>query len=752
MENFIQRILKIRWFIIVIVSGLTCFFGYQVRNISIDSDVINSLNDNDPTARLYQTVGVEFGGNEIGMIALETDEVFTAEVIRHVKEITDSIRYTAGVSTVTSITDILDIKSSEWGIEIGQLIDEYNLPVEQHELDTLKEYVLSSDLYKGAIVSEDATATLIMFNLLHDADKQAVAREIKAKIEGMNLPESLYFGGLPFLLNDVTHLILSDIFWLLPVTFLIIALFLFLSFRSFRGIVLPIITAGISVVWTLGLMALMDYELTIASSYMPVVLLAVGSAYTIHVVNSFEYSRSVDKKQALLKALTYTIVPVLLASLTTIVGFISFVFGSYLQMIREFGIFTAAGTFFALLLSIFFVPALISAFSIKGKRSETDDRNEKNILNRLIIKPLVSIVVRHPRYTLAIWSLLLLISIAGIFLIKTSVNITSYFKKDNPTRITEDLMQRKFGGSLPVYVVFEGDIRSPEVLRTMILTEKYMKEDPNISVTQSVADLVEQMNDAMGEGKRIPDNKAKIEQLWFLLDGQDIMSQLVSDGLDKGIIQSKFASIETEEIDAFTKKMDKYISENSSDNCHIEFTGIPSIYFKLNNSLIKSQYSSLIIAVILVLVIVGIIMKSPLKGIFTTIPIIVTILMLLGFMGITGIPLDIATVLVGSIALGIGIDYSIHVISGFNNHLKENGDAEKALESTIKVSGKAVIVNAASVTAGFLVLLFCQMVPFQHFGLLIAISMLVSSIGSITLLPVLLILSRRRIKKSSINN
>jgi len=752
MENFIQRILKIRWFIIVIVSGLTCFFGYQVRNISIDSDVINSLNDNDPTARLYQTVGVEFGGNEIGMIALETDEVFTAEVIRHVKEITDSIRYTAGVSTVTSITDILDIKSSEWGIEIGQLIDEYNLPVEQHELDTLKEYVLSSDLYKGAIVSEDATATLIMFNLLHDADKQAVAREIKAKIEGMNLPESLYFGGLPFLLNDVTHLILSDIFWLLPVTFLIIALFLFLSFRSFRGIVLPIITAGISVVWTLGLMALMDYELTIASSYMPVVLLAVGSAYTIHVVNSFEYSRSVDKKQALLKALTYTIVPVLLASLTTIVGFISFVFGSYLQMIREFGIFTAAGTFFALLLSIFFVPALISAFSIKGKRSETDDRNEKNILNRLIIKPLVSIVVRHPRYTLAIWSLLLLISIAGIFLIKTSVNITSYFKKDNPTRITEDLMQRKFGGSLPVYVVFEGDIRSPEVLRTMILTEKYMKEDPNISVTQSVADLVEQMNDAMGEGKRIPDNKAKIEQLWFLLDGQDIMSQLVSDGLDKGIIQSKFASIETEMIDAFTKKMDKYISENSSDNCHIEFTGIPSIYFKLNNSLIKSQYSSLIIAVILVLVIVGIIMKSPLKGIFTTIPIIVTILMLLGFMGITGIPLDIATVLVGSIALGIGIDYSIHVISGFNNHLKENGDAEKALESTIKVSGKAVIVNAASVTAGFLVLLFCQMVPFQHFGLLIAISMLVSSIGSITLLPVLLILSRRRIKKSSINN
>lgn len=744
MEKLAQTIVKFKWLIISGVLVITIFLGYQIRNISINSDVINSLNDNDPTARLYQSVGVEFGGNEIGMIVLGTDNIFTANVIEHVKQVTDSIKYTIGVSTVTSITDILDIKSSEWGIEIGQLVDEYNLPAEKDELDSLRNYVLSKDLYRGVIVSDDGTATVIIFNLLHDADKQAVAQEIKAKIEGMDLPESVYYGGLPFLLNDVTNLILSDIFWLLPVTLIIIALFLLLSFNSFRGVVLPIVTAGISVIWTLGLMAALGFDLTISSSYMPVVLLAVGSAYTIHVVNSFEYNRSIGNKQAILAALTYTTIPVILASLTTIVGFISFVFGSYLQMIKEFGIFTATGTFFALLLSIFFVPALISAFSINGKRPEPKKKNGKNILSSFIIKPLTSMVIRHPWYTFAIWSLLLLLSIGGILMIKTSVDITSYFKKDNPTRITENIMQQKFGGSLPIYVVFEGDVQSPEVLKLMIQTEKFMKEDPNISVVQSVADLVEQMNDAMGEGETIPDEKAKIEQLWFLLDGQDIMSQLVSDDLDKGIIQSKFASIETEEIDSFTTLMDKYISENSSDNCRIEFTGIPSIYYKLNSSLIKSQYSSLIIAIILVLIIVGLIMKSLSKGIFATIPIIATILILLGFMGATGIPLDIATVLVGSIALGIGIDYSIHVISGFNNHLKEYGDAEKALESTLIISGKAVIVNAASVAGGFLVLLFCQMVPFQNFGLLIAISMLVSSIGSLTLLPVLLILSRRR--------
>lgn len=747
MENFADRLIRFRWLIVASVIALTVFLGYQIRNISIDSDVINSLNDDDPTARLYNNIGAQFGGNEVGMIVLESEDAFSAEILQHVKQITDSLRFTSGISTVTSITDIMDIKSSEWGIEIGKLVDEYDLPTEKNELDSLKTYVLSRDMYRGVIVSEDGTATVIIFTLLHDADKQAVANEIKGKIEEMKLKESVYYGGLPFLLNDVTDLILSDIARLMPVSFLIIALFLFLSFRSLRGVILPVLTAGIGVIWTIGLMAFTGYRLTIASSYMPVVLLAVGTAYTIHVVNSFEFNRFSGKIKAIKQAVLYTAVPVLLAAVTTMIGFVSFIFGSYLQMIREFGVFTAIGTLFALLLSIFFIPAFIAVIPKQGAKQGTVRKENDGILERMVLKPLLISVIKHPRYTIAVWCLLLLISIGGIFLIRTSVNITSYFKRDNPTRVTENLMQTKFGGSLPVYVVFEGDIQSPEVLKLMARTEKFMKEDPNIVITQSVADLVEQMNDAMGEGERIPDDKAKIEQLWFLLDGQEIMQQLVTYNLDSAVIQSKFAAIEAEAINDFTARMDQYILENSNENFKIEFTGIPSIYHKLNSSLIRSQYSSLIIAIILVLIIVGIMLRSFQKGVFAAIPIVTTIIILLGFMGITGIPLDIATVLVGSIALGIGIDYSIHVISGFNNHLKESNNAEEALRETLKISGKAVIINAASVAAGFLVLLFSQMLPFQHFGLLIAISMFGSGMGALTLLPVLLILSGRKLTK-----
>jgi hydrophobe/amphiphile efflux-3 (HAE3) family protein len=746
MEKLSRIIIKLKWIIVASVLALTIFFGYQTQFLTINSDILSSLPDDDPIASLYKEIGTQFGGNDMGMIVLESDNVFKTEILQHIKQITDSLRYTDGVSTVTSLTNILDIKSSEWGIEIGKLVDEYNLPNKQSQLDSLKNYVFSKEMYKGAIVSEDGTATVVMFTLLPDADKQSVAKEIKSKVENLNLPETLYFGGLPMMMNDISDLILADIVWLLPIVFVIIALILLLSFKSFRGVLLPLLTAGIAVIWTIGIMVVTGYELTIISNIIPVVLLALGSAYTIHVLNSINQSKEKDRKQALIKALTYIIVPVILAAVTTAIGFVSFVFGAYLTMIKDFGIFTAVGTLIALLLSIFFVPALISAFSMYRKKVETDQPEKENILTHKILQPLVTLLFKHPKYLLTAWGILLLLSIGGMFFIKTSVNMADYFKKDNPTRVSEDVMQKKFGGSLPVFVVFEGDMQSPEVLKMMIKTEHFMKEDPNIDMTQSVADLVEQMNDAMGEGKMIPDDKAKIEQLWFLLDGQDVMTQLVSEDLDKGIIQSRFASVDSKNIDEFTSKMNKFIQENNSENIKIELTGMPSVYVKLNDSLIQSQFSSLILALVMVLLIVGLMLRSISKGVYATIPIIATILILFGFMGITGIPLDIATVLVGSIALGIGIDYSIHIITGFNFHLKETGDAEKAIEKTILSSGKAVIINVISVAAGFLILIFSQIVPLQNFGILVAISMFGSGIGALTLLPIILILANRKRK------
>ncbi|MDX9697048.1 MAG: MMPL family transporter, partial [Bacteroidales bacterium] len=341
MERFAQKILKNRWIIILSVIGITVFFGLQTRYLKINSDIISSLPDDDPAALMFKNIGNQFGGNEMGMIVLESDNIFKADLLQHVKQITDSLKITHGVSTVTSLTNILDIKSTEEGIEIGKLVDEYNLPVEQSRLDSLKTYIYSKEMYKGAIVSEDGTATVIMFTLIPDADKQAVANEIKNMVEGLDLPESVYFGGLPFMINDVSDLIVADIVWLLPIVFIVIALILYISFRSLRGLLMPLLTAGIAVIWTVGIIVTLGHELTIILNIVPVILLAVGSAYTIHVINSFNLFRTGDFNQTIIKALGYVIIPVILAALTTAVGFVSFVLGAYLTMIKDFGIFTA---------------------------------------------------------------------------------------------------------------------------------------------------------------------------------------------------------------------------------------------------------------------------------------------------------------------------------------------------------------------------------------------------------------------------
>jgi len=749
MNKLSESIIKLKWPILIAVTVLTAFLGYQLKDIKINSDIISSLPDDDPVALLYKNIGEEFGGNDMGMIVLETDDIFKKDVLEHVKAITDTLKYTKGISTVTSLTDVIDIKGSDWGIEIGKLVDEYDMPDTQQELDSLKLRVFSKEMYKGSIVSEDGTSTLIMFTMLDDVDKQQLAYDIREKISKLNLPEKLYFGGLPMMMNDISDLIMSDIVRLIPIVFLLIAFVLFISFRTTRGVVLPLLTAAISVIWTLGIMTLFGYEITMISNIIPIILLAVGSAYTIHVLNRINQCIETDRKKALQIALAYIITPVILAAVTTVIGFVSFVFGAYLTMIKDFGIFTALGVFFALLLSVFFVPALISAFSMykSANRLRRNGKAGEGFLSDKILRPLKNILLKHPKYALTFWTLLLLLTISGVFMIQRSVNMADYFKPGNPTRVAEDIMQEKFGGSLPVYVVFEGDIQNPEVLKMIRKTQDYMETIPGIDKTQSVADLIEEMSEVMGEGKKIPDDKDKIVNLWFLLDGQDIMEQLVTYELDKAIIQSKFASADSKLMEDFEAAMETFVTENSTEECQIEVTGMPSVYVRLDSSLINSQVSSLLIAIAMVLIIVGLLLRSVAKGIYATIPIIATIIILFGFMGLTGIPLDIATVLVASIALGIGIDYSIHIITHFNHAYKINGgDIDKAIEETIMVSGKAIIINVVSVAAGFLVLLFSELVPLQNFGLLVALSMVGSGLGALTLLPVILILTNKKRK------
>jgi hypothetical protein len=719
--------------VIVITLLLTIFFGYFIKDIKVNSDILSSLPKDDKTAMLFNRIGKQYGGNDVAMIAIETDNVFKKETLEQIRQITDSIKTIKEIGSVTSLTDVIDIKSSEEGIEIGKLIDENNLPESPQQFDSLKKYIFSKDMYKGTIISDDATATLVIAKIITGSDKEKITNLIKSKIQHLKLPENvkIYYGGLPFTINEAGKIIAHDLIYLGPIAFLVIALILLINFRSKRGVALPLLTVVIAVIWTMGILSLLHYDLTMITSIIPVILLAVGSAWPIHVINRVNKETDSDKKKALVNALLYVTLPVTLAALVAMIGFLTFVFGSYLTMIQQFGIFSAVGIFIALLLSLIFIPALIASLNPK---ESAKNNNRKSFLDNFLHTN-IKFIYKKPTYIIIPWALVIIISIIGATRIQHKVDMIDYFKKESDVQKTERLMQNKFTGSMPVYVAVKGNVQSPEVLNVMKQIQQHMEKNKYIKHTQSVADLIEEMNKAMGEGKKIPKEQAKIEQLWFLLDGQDIMTQLVNDSLNEGIIQANMSTADNKALTQFSEDLNQFIKQFK--NNQIEISGIPALYLRLDQSIVQTQRQSMILAILLVFALVAISFKSVKKGLYSIVPMTVSIIVLYGFMGWTGIPIDIATVLVASISIGVG-DYAIHIISGFNHYFKLEPDVNTSLRKSIQISGRAVIINVLSVAAGFIVLVFSNLVPLQRFGIIIGVAMISSGLAAITLLPIII--------------
>lgn len=743
LTKFSKNVLANKWLIIVLVCLGTLFFGNELKKLQIDADIVKSLPDDDVDARLLKKIGENFGSNNMGVIILETENIYQPSVIEHIQLITDTLSEISGISSVSSLTNIINIKGSDYGIEIGKLVDEYELPKTALEFEKLRNNILNNPMYKGSIVSEDETASLIVFNIENEANVNLIAKEVIEKTTALEIPEKLYYIGSPMLVTYISDLMRKDLTTLLPIAFLVIAIILLLSFRSVSGVILPLLIAVVSIVWSLGSMAFLGIKMSMISNNIPIIILAIGSAYTIHVINRVNKVRLEEQHSDTIKtALVYVFIPIMLAALTTIIGFISFIFGSYLDMIVDFGIFTALGTLFACLLSIFFVPAILSVLNFKNKTSKAP--KDDSFITNYLLQPLHQLIAKKPKTVLLIWLLLIGFSVANLFSIRRSVDIQEYFKRDNPTRLAEQIMVEKFGGTKPIFVYFKGNMQSPAVLKKMLETSAYMEESPEVYTSMSIAKLIDEINYNFTNSRTFPQEIEQIEQLWFLLDGNEVLPRFVNEELTEGIIISKFKSPDNKSKIEFAKYMNRFIAENSTEECQIQITGMPFVDITMDQSLINSQFGSIAIAIFFVIVLVGGILRSLKSGFFAAIPIIATIILLFGFMGLTGISLNIATVLVASVALGIGIDYAIHIISHFKTSFKKNNDVYAAVQESILVSGKAIIINVVSVSAGFLVLVFSDMVPLQYFGLLIALSMVSSCLGALTLLPSLLILMNKK--------
>lgn len=950
MRKFAEWVIKYRVGIIVGTVIITAFMAFQLKNLEINSDILSYLPQTDPHVIQFNEVGNKFGGNSLAMIALETDDVFNFNTINRINIITQKLKEMPEISFVTSLTDVIDIKKIEGGVEIGKLIDDYDSLADKDELARIKEYVLSKEMYRGNIVSNDGTIAVIVIRLKDDSDKVAVGRVMKEFVLSTEGNEKIYFAGIPFQMIFLTDIISSDIIILLPIVLILIIITLAVSFRTKRGVLLPLATVIISTSWALGLMSLSGIKLTLASDAMPILLLAIGSAYGIHFVNKYmeDIRRGDSKIEGIKDTISEIGIPIFLAGLTTAIGFLAFL-TSNLTIIKEFGLFTAIGVFFAFIVSITFLPALLALMPPPKKM---DNLNiSKNASSNHFLKGLSVLILKRKNIIVLIGFIIGAIGIISLFHINREVNMAEYFKKDSEIRQAEDMMQVKLGGSIPIQILVKGDLKEPSILKEMIKLEKYLQSLPDMHNPQSIADLICEMNYVMNDRYCIPDTREGVANLWFFLEGNEILMQLINSQNNEGLIQAKLGTVETKRGRYLIDNINKYLSTNiapqvvsvnltelkpgeskelnqyriqdildniSYDAAHYDLeindtnalnrilekyiyqdilinwatltqnlsekltdyfndeesdliiesatirektiasivgyikqnqkwgekdivsllektipvsyydedlemldyaamsiaaiienetewykvnsiladiaplisedlnlypdfkkkligdiwkindtqiaiplslyeklndqpdtpvtmnfqqTGLPIIYKDIDQNIVSSQTFSLIFAIGLVLILLTIQFKSFIGGLISILPIIITILFNFTVMWIFKIPLDAATVMIGSVAVGIGIDYTIHFNNRFHFEISKMNSVENALNTTLQTTGRGIIINAFSVMAGFLVLLLGSIVPMQRFGWLIALTMIFSALASLTFLPSFLIIT-----------
>jgi hypothetical protein len=737
MNAVARTIIRFRLLIVASVVLLTVPAAWYLKDIRINPDVVSYFPSDDPAVELFRQVGEKYGGTSLAIVALQTDEIFTEQTLRHIAALTDTFQTIAGVRAVTSLTDVIDIREGPMGVEITRLIDKYDLPDTPQELQEARRNALNEEMIRGRLLSQDCRTTLIVARLAQDADEVETARRLREAVRSRNLPERTFFAGFPFQMLQISEIVVSDLTTLVPISAIVVILALLVSFRSLPGVLMPLVTVTVGTVWTLGLMAFLDIPLTIISDVIPVILIAVGSAYGIHVVNRYLESHDLppEPDTHAVEALRTIGPAVFLAGITTVIGFLSFIFGSYLIIIRDFGLFSSLGILFVLIIALTLVPSLLRLWTPHSReQQETKQSGSAKPHGHPFLGRLSDCVLARRRMILTGGIVIGAIAAAGIPRIERKAAILDYFREDTPIRRAERLLSDRFGGSIPLQILVHGDVQEPEVLKAMERTGGFLDSLPGVHNVQSVADLIEDMNEVLGDGREIPDSRAKVVNLWFLLEGESIMEQLVADDYGEGVIRATITDVNTQRVRYLVQTIDEYLDRQNTDAFTMEQTGLHVIYRNLDESIVTTLYQSLAIALFLILVCMLILLRSPATALRGLIPIVFALLVIFGVMGWAGLPLDVVTVLIGSVSIGIGIDYSIHFAGRYREERKRSSGAE-ALRRTMVTTGRAIIINMITVALGFLVLVFADLVPLQQFGALVALTMLSSATGALTLLP-----------------
>lgn len=763
-----QQLKGLAWSVVIATILISLYFvGLMRENARMETNLDEYMPKNHPAFIYSDQAEAWFNIKDGILIAIERkDGIFHSETLEIIRDISESLEDMPEFEStdITSLYTADNITGSEYGLDVKAFYR--RVPRTAEQLEALRVNVIENDMVYRRLISEDETVALIVAGMESSHFTQEFYQEIMAFANDFaDEKHTVYVAGRPIVEGTMALLGPADMKKMVPLVLIIIALVLYALLRSVRASLATLFSVFVSTIWAFGLMAALNVPIYSVSTMIPVMLIAIGVAYGIYFYNRLNKYLLDQPSAGRYEALHHTVSklwkPLAMAAFTTMIGFTSLL-SSQVYPIKYFGIFTALGILVAFGLALAFLPAavIIAGYKPKGKRNAIakTDTGQQTLLNRWADKLLAN--KRTLYITVAV---IVLVSIFGLQKVWINSSFLDKFENDSDIVRTDAFVNSKFGGTSTLNVILESDqqdvFKMPDNLRIIDRMQHDTEKLEKVGNSFSLSDYLKRMNKVMNADDDayyvIPETSDMVAQYLLLYEmsgDPENLQKVVNYNYDRTNVTFQLKGDDSKTITEALEVIQSFEKELADQGIRINYAGSGYKALVFTSLILEGQILSILISLFLVLILLSLMFRSSVAGIIGSVPIIITALISFGVMGLLHIPLSTTTALLSSIAIGIGIDYAIHFIQNYRSSLSTGITQLEALYTTIGHTGKAISFNAVVVIAGFLVLLFSVFPPNRTLGALVSLNMFTSFLGTLSIMMVLLYISRVFIKKKKVTD
>jgi predicted RND superfamily exporter protein len=782
LRAYSQAITRHAVWVLLGIAALTALALTQIIDLRtglprlvIDTSIEQMLPSGDDNRTYYDRVRKVFGNDETLLLVLHRPgSVFTEDLLAAIARLTPRVAAVPGVASVLSLSSAPNISSIDGDLIIAPLFD--SAPSEPAELEAVRTKAFSNPLYAGSLVNASGDTTSLVIQLLDIPESEftrlsafdalpgwlakllgvseptgaerAVDRQIQAlAAEELGADVQSWLVGSAHIKAETTRTLIDDLVLTIPLALLLIALVAGLSFRTVRGVVLPVCAIGVSVIWTLGVMAAVDPLLNLVTVSVPMLLLVIGFAYAVHVMSCYYHAVEEGPSpegSAAARALEAVLLPTLVTSLTTLAGFFSLVTHP-LAAIRQFGLYGGIGVGLAGVAAITFVPAVLQLL-----RTPPAAAGAHGSHTAAPVKPFDRLLAwlgdfdcRHATAIFMVVAVLSLLSGIGIPRIQVNSTMVSNFPPDSPVRLAVEAVNRKLGGAGQINVVLETDypkgFTEPSILKQLEELQTWLAEQPAVSGSTSILDYVKLIHQGFNDNDpaqyRIPASRNLVTQLLFF-GGSDDTKRFVDSQYQIANVLVRTTALDSADLGVLVRRIEQRLAE-LKEPLRGRVTGNLVLIARTNDEIAFGQAISVASAFGMIFVIMAALFMSVRVGFIAMVPNVFPVLLYFGVLGWTGITLNVTTGLVASIVLGISVDDTIHFFSNFNRLAREKANEIEGVKATLLHLGRPVTYASLALCAGFAVLGLSDLQQQAEFGWLAAGTLVAAGVADLTFNPAL---------------